>query len=446
MRRILAFRAHALHRRPASATGMATTVAEAYSGPMRLRDQRHGQSLDGRVALCRDCFTLAEAGPRSCTACGSARLLAHAEIGSLGIAHIDCDAFYASVEKRDNPELAAKPLIVGHPGGRGVVTTACYIARTFGVHSAMPMFQALERCPHAVVLPPDMAKYKRVSEQIREIFLSTTPLVEPLSLDEAYLDLTDANRTLTETAAQALAEIAFRIDEEVGITVSIGLAANKFLAKLASELEKPAGFSVIGRAEAKAFLAPLSVRKIHGVGTATAGRMEAGGIRTIADLQALGERELVARYGKLGRRLATFVHGEDDREVTPYRPVKSISAETTFARDTSSPAELHETARRLCERVASQLQRKGLAGGTLVLKLKTSDFRILTRNRRLAHPTQRAPVLLETAAALIEKEADGRTFRLLGVGVSQLALAEAADPADLFAGLGPGRETGKERV
>jgi len=375
------------------------------------------------------------AGASSCPDCGSRRLVAHPELGALAIAHVDCDAFYASIEKRDDPDLADRPLIVGHAGGRGVVTTACYLARRFGVRSAMPMFRALELCPQAVVLPPDMAKYKRVSEQIRAIFLAATPLVEPLSLDEAYLDLGDGHRMLGDTPAQALAEIASRIDEEVGITVSVGLAPNKFLAKLASDLDKPAGFSVIGRAEARGFLAPLSVRKIHGVGPATARAMEASGFAAVGDLQRLSEGELVARYGKLGRRLALFVHGEDDRQVTPHRETKSISAETTFARDTGSAAELAATAQGLCERVARQLERKGLAGGSVVVKLKTSEFRLLTRSRRLPHPTQRAAVLMECAADLIAREADGRSFRLLGVGVSHLSRAEEADPADLFAPL-----------
>jgi DNA polymerase IV len=372
------------------------------------------------------------AAAEACPQCGSLRLVTHEEIAALTIAHIDCDAFYASVEKRDTPHLRDQPLIVGHAGGRGVVTTACYIARRFGVRSAMPMFQALERCPDAVVLEPDMGKYKAVSRDIREIFAPATPLIEPLSLDEAYLDLSDAVRTRGDTAAEALAEIALRVAREVRITVSIGLSANKFLAKLASELEKPAGFSVIGRAEAKAFLQPLSVRKIHGVGAATARRMEEEGITTIGQLQALPARELAARYGKFGHRLAQFVQGEDDRAVTPDRPTKSISAETTFRRDTGAYAELAERAKGLCERVAVQLQRKGLAGGTVVVKLKTSDFRILTRNRRLAHPTQRATMLLQSALALIEKEADGRSFRLLGIGISELRPAAEADPADLF--------------
>ena len=389
-----------------------------------------------RRTLCRDCYAMmpapAQAAGEACPHCGSARLITHDEIEGLAVAHIDCDAFYASVEKRDAPQLRDQPLIVGHAGGRGVVTTACYIARQFGVRSAMPMFQALERCPDAVVIEPDMGKYKAVSAEIRDIFASATLMIEPVSLDEAYLDLSDDNRTRGDTAAQALAEIAARVAREVRITVSIGLSANKFLAKLASELRKPAGFSVIGRAEAKPFLQPLSVRKIHGVGAATARRMELSGITTIGQLQALSARDLAARYGKFGRRLAQFVHGEDERAVTPDRPTKSISAETTFRRDTGAYAELAERAKGLCERVASQLQRKALAGGTVVVKLKTSDFRILTRNRRLTHPTQRAAVLLESALSLIEKEADGRFFRLLGIGVSELRPAAEADPADLF--------------
>lgn len=383
--------------------------------------------------LCRDCFTLV-AGPHAgaCARCGSQDLVAHPELAGLTIAHVDCDAFYASVEKRDAPELAHLPVIVGHPGGRGVVTTACYVARRFGVRSAMPMFQALERCPDAVVIPPDMAKYKAVSASIREIFRAATAVIEPVSLDEAYLDLGDAVRQRGAHAAQALAEIAQRVAREVRITVSIGLAANKFLAKLASELRKPAGFSVIGRGEASAFLAPLSVRKIHGVGDATARRMEEAGFRTIGDLQALTAQQLAAHYGKFGRRLAEFVHGEDSRTVTPDRPTKSISAETTFRRDTGAMADLVETSRGLCDRVAQQLGRKGLAAGAVVLKLKTSDFRILTRNRRLAHPTQRAAVLFETCQSLLARENGGGTYRLLGVGAADLRPAVEADPVDLF--------------
>lgn len=384
------------------------------------------------LALCRDCCETHEAPDGACANCGGSRVIAHAELLDLGIAHIDCDAFYASVEKRDRPELANEPLIIGHSGGRGVVVTACYVARKFGPRSAMPMFQALELCPHATVLPPDMAKYKRVSEQIRTIFSAATSIVEPLSLDEAYLDLTDDYRTEAPPAAEALATVAARIESEVGITVSIGLSCNKFLAKLASDMQKPRGYSVIGRAEAASVLAPISVRKIYGVGAVTARRMEESGLNTIADLQALSERELSARFGKFGQRLAQFAHGEDDRRVTPSRPTKSISAETTFRQDTGSAEKLREVAGPLCERVAAQLARKGLAGRSVVLKLKTSDFRILTRTRSFAHPTQRANLIFESIASMIDREADGRTFRLIGVGVGELGEAVAADPVDLF--------------
>lgn len=389
-------------------------------------------------ALCRDCCEFVDGPIDVCVNCGGVRLVAHPEAESLGIAHIDCDAFYASVEKRDRPELAREPLIVGGTGGRGVVMTACYVARTFGVRSAMPMFQALELCPQGTVIQPDMAKYKRTSEQIRAIFASATDIIEPLSLDEAYLDLTDDYRTEAPPAAEALATIARRIESEIGITVSIGLSCNKFLAKLASELRKPRGFSVIGAAEAKHFLAPLSVRKIHGVGAATARRMEESGLRTIADLQALKEQDLVARFGKFGHRLAQFAHGHDDRSVTPDRPVKSISAETTFRQDTASGVRLCEVAQGLCDRVSAQLDRRGVAGSSVILKLKTSDFRILTRSRRLSHPTQRTGLIYESVAALIEKEADGRTFRLIGVGVGDIGPAAGADPADLFSFAGSG--------
>lgn len=400
-------------------------------------------------ALCRDCCEIVDVEGPACARCGGARLIAHPELESLGIAHIDCDAFYASVEKRDRPELKDEPVIVGHPGGRGVVTTACYIARKFGARSAMPMFQALELCANATVITPDMAKYKRVSGEIRTIFGAATSIIEPVSLDEAYLDLTDDYRTEAPPAAEALALIAARVEHEVGITVSIGLSCNKFLAKLASELRKPRGFSVIGETEAKNFLAPLSVRKIHGVGAVTARRMEASGLETIADLQALPRQAIVARFGKFGERLAQFSHGEDSRRVTPDRPTKSISAETTFSHDTGSADRLREVAGPLSERVAAQLARQGLAGRSVVLKLKTSDFRTLTRSRGLAHPTQRADLIFEIIAALIDKEANGPTYRLIGVGIANLGQATAADPTDLFsfasgsslsprAGRGPG--------
>ncbi len=359
-------------------------------------------------------------------------MIAHPELDDIGIAHIDCDAFYASVEKRDRPQIAQLPVIVGHPGGRGVVTTACYIARRFGVHSAMPMFQALEQCPDAVVVPPDMAKYRRVSSEIREIFETATEVIEPVSLDEAYLDLTPDNLLGDVPAPQALAMISRRIERDVGISVSIGLAPNKFLAKLASEMRKPRGYSVIGQREARAIPRDMPVAKINGVGAVTAHKLTGAGLVTIGDLQRLSASELTARFGKLGRRLSDFAQGRDDRVVTPHRAAKSISAETTFRTNTSSAAELLAIAGPLCDRVAAQLARKGKAGGTLVVKLKTADFRVHTRNRRLPHPTMLADVLMTAARRLIETEADGRSFRLLGIGVDNLAPASAADPPDLF--------------
>jgi len=384
------------------------------------------------ATVCLDCCELGEGALDRCPSCGSARVAAHAELAVLTIAHVDCDAFYASVEKRDRPELRDVAVIVGHPGGRGVVTTACYRARKFGVRSAMPMFKARELCPDATVIPPDMAKYRRVSAEIREIFQAATPVIEPVSLDEAYLDLSEDHRRVEMAPARALAVIASRVEAEVGVTVSIGLSGNKFLAKLASEMRKPRGYSVIGMTEAKARLAALPVTRINGVGAAMAGRLEAAGIATIGQLQALSEMQLVMQYGKFGRRLARFAQGEDDRAVTPDRAAKSISAETTFQRDTGSLAELEAAARPLCARVAGQLQRKGLAGAAVVLKLKTADFRIVTRSRRLSHPTQRADVLETAASALLAREVDGRLFRLVGVGVDVLTPASEADPPDLF--------------
>ena len=386
--------------------------------------------------LCRDCLSYFPAGPLDCPACGSIRVICHAELAGLDIAHIDCDAFYAAVEKRDDPSLRDKPVIVGHAGGRGVVTTACYIARQFGPRSAMPMFKAMEMCPGAVVVPTDMAKYRQVSQQIKAIFLDATPVIQPVSLDEAYLDMSDEARGVSDPLpAMALAEAQRRIEDEVGITVSIGLSYNKFLAKLASDLDKPRGFSVIGEAEAKEFVATLPVSKINGVGKVTAAKMAEQGIETIGQLQDMPEMELVARYGKFGRRLAGYVQGEDGRKVNTDGTSKSVSAETTFRQNMNGADALKEAVGPLCERVGKRLADKGIAGGTVVLKLKTGDFQILTRNRQLPNPTQKADVIRYLAEALIEAEADGRYFRLIGIGVADLCSAIEADPPDLFSGL-----------
>lgn len=385
------------------------------------------------AALCRNCCIPFRSGA-DCPRCGAVRVVHHAELFDLSIAHVDCDAFYASVEKRDNPALADKPVIVGHSGGRGVVTTACYVARRFGPRSAMPMFKALELCPHAVVVPPDMAKYRSVSHHIRALFAKATPLVEPLSLDEAYLDLSAEARLVDRPPAVLLARLQRAIERRVGITVSVGLSYNKFLAKMASDRDKPRGFSIIGRAEARDMLAPMPVGALFGVGAATQARLEQAGIATIGQLQTMAEAELVARFGRFGRSLYLMARGEDGRRVQSDRPTKSVSNETTFARDIRDPAQLRAALAALADKVAGRLQRAGLAGRTVVLKLKTADFRVLSRNHRLPAPTCRGEQLLRVAGAMLEREADGRAFRLIGIGVADLCAAAEADPPDLFGG------------
>ncbi len=387
--------------------------------------------------LCRACLATWPQGivqaPGHCPVCSLPTLLSHAELFELTIAHIDCDAFYASVEKRDNPDLRDKPVIVGGTSGRGVVTTACYIARRYGPRSAMPMFKARELCPDAVIIKPDMAKYKAVSLQIRTLMLALTPVIEPLSLDEAYLDLSPTVRNDAGTApAVLLASLAKRVKAEIGISISIGLAPNKFLAKLASDMDKPRGFAVIGAGEAERVLAPMPVGRIHGIGPATQTKLNARGITEIAQLQAMTDDELKLTFGKFGDRLAAFVRGQDQRRVSPRQAAKSVSNETTFRENLSAPDDLIDAVRPLCARVSERLKTSGYAGQTIVLKLKTAGFQTLTRNRRLAAPTQRADVLEACARQLIVREADGRAFRLIGIGVADLSPASDADPPDLF--------------
>jgi DNA polymerase-4 len=380
--------------------------------------------------FCRDCLTTVVTTATRCPKCGSPRLIRHRELFQLGIAHLDCDAFYAAIEKRDDPSLADKPLIIGG-GKRGVVSTACYIARTYGVRSAMPMFQALKACPDAVVLPPDMEKYVAVGRQVRALMLALTPLVEPLSIDEAFLDLSGTERLHGAPPAISLARLSQRIETELGITVSIGLSFNKFLAKVASDLEKPRGLSVIGRAEAIEFLRQKPVSLIWGVGKAMQARLAEDGIRTIGALQRMDENELVRRYGAMGLRLAQLSRAEDDRAVDPSGEVKSISAETTFDADLADGHQLKVTLRALSERVARRLKKAGLAGQTVTLKLKTADFRLRTRSRRLSDPTQLADRIFTAGAELLAREIDGTKFRLIGVGLADFADPGLADPHDL---------------
>jgi DNA polymerase IV len=382
------------------------------------------------AGFCRECLTDLPDRAARCPACGSPRLVRHGELDRLAIAHVDCDAFYAAIEKRDDPSLRDKPLIVGG-GKRGVVSTACYIARTYGIRSAMPMFQARRLCPHATVVPPDMAKYAGVGREVRALMLALTPLVEPLSIDEAFLDLSGTERLHGRSPAKSLAAFARTVEDRIGITVSIGLSENKFLAKLASDLDKPRGFSVLSRAEAAAFLAPKPVTFIWGVGKAMGAALAREGFRLIADLQRADETELMRRFGTEGLRLARLAHGIDSRDVSAERETKSVSAETTFESDIAAFRELERTLWRLSEKVSGRLKAKELSGSTVTLKLKTADFRLRTRARSLAAPTQLAAKIFAAGRELLEREADGTRFRLLGIGVSALASPEDADPADL---------------
>jgi len=382
-------------------------------------------------ALCRQCGEAARDGERRCGRCGSPRLVAHDELFALPIAHIDCDAFYASVEKRDDPGLRDKPVIVGG-GRRGVVSAACYVARTYGVRSAMPMFKARQLCPDAVVVPPDMARYAAVGREVRALMREATPLVEPLSIDEAFLDLAGTERLHGAPPAVTLARLIRRIETEIGVTASVGLSYNKFLAKVASDLDKPRGFAAIGRAEARDFLARQRIGIVWGVGQSMQAKLERDGLTHLAQLQEMDEAALIRRYGSIGGRLARFARGEDERKVTPERAAKSISAETTFESDHADPEALRGELWRLAEKVAARLKEARLTGVTVTLKLKSADFRSRTRNRTLAQPTQLADAIWHAAADLLEGEADGRTaFRLIGVGLSGLGpAAEAeADPA-----------------
>jgi DNA polymerase-4 len=387
-------------------------------------------------ALCRDCFWTAERAPDQprprCPGCGSPRIVAHPELDRLAIAHMDCDAFYASVEKRDRPELRDRPVIVGG-GRRGVVTTCCYIARISGVRSAMPMFKALKACPEAVVIKPDFAKYKAESRRVLGMAAELTPLVQTLSLDEAWMDLSGAERLHGGPAALTLARLQARIEAQTGLTVSIGLAANKFLAKIASDLDKPRGFSVIGAAEAQGFLAPRPVGVLPGVGPAMAASLERAGYRTVGDLARADPKDLAAHWGAHGLRLAQLAAGRDARPVNPNEARKGISAETTFERDLAAVADLEDKLAPLCDKVARQARAAGVAGRVVTLKLRTTDFRIVTRRRTLPVPTQTARTLFALGRELLAREATGRPWRLIGVGVSDLVEAGAVE-GDFFAG------------
>lgn len=381
--------------------------------------------------LCRDCASPAPAQAATCPDCNSARLVRHSDLFKLHLAHIDCDAFFAAVEKRDNPDLKDKPVLVGG-GHRGVVSTCCYIARLYGVRSAMPMFKALQACPNAVVVPPNYEKYSAAAAIIREKMRALTPLVEVVSVDEAYLDLRGTERLNKASPAQALARLALDVEKDVGITISIGLSVNKFLAKTASELDKPRGFAAISAQEAPALLAPHTPGFLHGVGPKLAQKLTRDGFPTVGALQQAAQKDLIARYGETGLWLHERAAGRDNRRVHTDSERKSVSAETTFNTDLARLPPLEDALWKLCVKTADRAKAIGTEGSVITLKLKTQNFQTVTRRTSLATPTHLAQTLFRAAKPMLAKEADGRKFRLIGIGISGLQDAAKNDAVDLL--------------
>ena len=395
-------------------------------------------------ALCRDCITQFKSG-RRCPSCASPRVVNHAELNTLTVAHMDCDAFYASVEKRDDPSLIDKPVIIGG-GHRGVVSTACYVARIRGVRSAMPMFQALKLCPNAVIIRPRMEAYVEASRSIRAMMEEMTPAIEPLSLDEAFMDLGGTARLHGAPPAVMLARLIKRMRDELGLSGSIGLSHNKFLAKVASDLNKPRGFSVIGKAETDDFLRDKPVKIIWGVGQVTQASLDKVGIRTFADLLRWERADLVARVGGMGERLWHLARGQDKRRVSAHEPVKSISKETTFTVDTSDPDILDGHIWRLAEQVAGRAKAKSLAGRVVTLKLKRADHTTLTRRLALRDATQMADAVYRTAKGLFQQVGDQGPYRLIGCGLSHLIDATGADLSGDLLDPGAAKRSAAERA
>jgi len=339
---------------------------------------------------------------------------------------MDCDAFYASVEKRDNPKLADKPVIIGG-GRRGVVSTACYVARVRGVKSAMPMYQALKLCPDAVVVRPRMDEYVKASKAIRAIMQDLTPDIEPLSLDEAFMDMRGTTKLHGAPPAVMLAKLINRMRDELGLTGSIGLSHNKFLAKVASDLEKPRGYSVIGVAETAEFLKDKPISLIWGVGSVSQDALSKAGIRFFKDLLRWDRRDLSVRFGSLGDRLWHLARGQDRRRVTANAAVKSISNETTFSEDTSNTDILDGHIWRLAEKVSDRAKARGLAGRVVTLKLKRADHSLLSRRLSLREPTQIADRIYRTARNLLDQSSRSGSYRLIGVGISDLVSDSDSD-------------------
>ncbi len=383
------------------------------------------------LSFCRKCLREVKTEARVCHACDSARIAAHSELNTLSIAHLDCDAFYAAIEKRDDPSLNDRPVIIGG-GKRGVVSTACYIARTYGVKSAMPMFKALKACPDAVVIRPNIEKYVTVGRQVRDMMNALTPLVEPLSIDEAFMDLTGTERLHHMSPAQSLADLQNRIAKEIGVTVSIGLSHNKFLAKIASDYDKPNGFFVIGKEETFNFLAPQPISLIWGVGKAMEKKLRDDGFTHIKHLQQAEQSYLAKRYGELGLRLYSLARGKDSRHVRAREKAKSVSSETTFEQDVSDVKWLEDRLWLLCEKLSMRMKEKNLVGKVVTLKLKTSTFKNLTRRKTLEKRTNLARVLFQAASPMLNEMAKGGAYRLIGVGFSDIEPPQQAPQTQLF--------------
>jgi DNA polymerase-4 len=342
------------------------------------------------------------------------------------------DAFYASVEQRDNPELRGKPVVVAWRGKRSVVCAASYEARRFGVRSAMGATYAERLCPQAVFVPPDFTRYRAVSRAVREIFLRHTDLIEPLSLDEAYLDVTE-NKTGLATATKVASAIRQQIREELNLTASAGVAPNKFLAKIASDWRKPNGLFVIQPAEVEEFLTPLPVGRIPGVGKVTEEKLAKLGLRSVGELRTCALEELTTRFGRYGQRLYKLARGIDENLVVPNRPTQSISAEDTFEQDVLL-TDTEPMIRRLAEKTWEASRKEPRVARTVVLKLKTAEFRVLTRSQTPSSPPASCEELIQIALSLLEKVSLGSTqrFRLVGVGLSNFQDPEAQAAQSLF--------------
>lgn len=396
-------------------------------------------------SICRDCLIQINRNISRCPNCNSPRILSHPELFSLSTAHIDCDAFYASVEKRDNPSLKNKPLIIGG-GQRGVVSTACYIARIKGVRSAMPMFKALKLCPEAIVVPPRMDAYAEASKEIHKMMNELSPSIEPLSLDEAFIDLKGTEKLHGEPPALSMARLVQRIESELKISASIGLSYNKYLAKLASDLDKPRGFSVIGKDKIEEFLAPKSIGLIWGVGKVAQSKLEQDGIRIFADLQRRSYQELIDKYQNMGDHLWHLCRGIDNRNVSTGNVLKSISKETTFLSDINSIEKLDGHIWRLSDKVSQRAKTKNLVGYVITLKIKTKDFKTISRRKTQREPTQIAEIIYAEARRMLNDVIQKGPFRLIGVGISNLKSADNIDQLNDFLKSNEARKADAERA